>query len=430
MSSVSVSGTGILELKAYVNSPNGQNTVNQFIECLRDELGSREKYESVCQKAELSTETFNEINFRGFMENLVPFMRELPPGHDSGHLYRDFLGSAALFTGDPGINKAKYKSDSIAGLFGFAHDIGNSLIHRYADKNMIAGHAEIGAWVVFNLMRDLFGREISMIAAYGIAAHGHLTKDLLTPGGFVRKLYWAELFDNNGLVGFAAKIMARGCDRLDTGGGVSQLVRDLLASADALEQGIKGYDIKGGSQDMEYFEVNRESLITKLKIEIRPQDARIGGPTILEHLDGYANTQIQQNPSSVYNQDDDKVPLLALLIKDRVERQWFLKNRMLGMMKSLYALEPGVPSYVASWLKFKSLARQISHADPWKLDRTFSVLERAWQEQNPVTLAAWADSIPTIGELYKAEVESYAAIIQKSGTFLSDISADILKRII
>src|SRR3989339_1728852 len=109
MSSISVRDTGISEIKAYVNSPNGQNTVNQFIECLRDELGSREKYESVCQKAELSTETFNEINFREFMENLVPFMRELPPGHDSGHLYRDFLGSAALFTGDPGINKAKYK---------------------------------------------------------------------------------------------------------------------------------------------------------------------------------------------------------------------------------------------------------------------------------------------------------------------------------
>src|SRR5512135_3727994 len=103
-------------------NPQNQAVITAWIDQLKNDLGSREKWVEMCQIADWELSS-RPVDLAKVLDAFEPYINLLPPGHDRGHLLRDLLNSVILYDG---IN-AKYRSDKMAGLLaGAFHDIGNS----------------------------------------------------------------------------------------------------------------------------------------------------------------------------------------------------------------------------------------------------------------------------------------------------------------
>ncbi len=226
--------------RKHLDTREGKLEVVRFIEGIRSQCGSAEEYASVCAKAEAERPLDGAAIAKCFAL-LVPFMERSRPGHDLGHFYRDFLAALTIVGSDPMIRRAKYRCDVIAGLLaGSLHDCAVAVKARYADNQWEAGHAEVGAWLVHELLQEIVPPNQLALVCYCIAAHTHSLKPIsvtnpVSAESYERLPYDTELIYNpqGSVVGLGPWI-ARFADRLDTN-GASHLARHLVAMADSVE---------------------------------------------------------------------------------------------------------------------------------------------------------------------------------------------------
>jgi len=374
-------------IRQYVESKEGQKEIQSFIDSLHQDVGSPENYLSVCKQAEAAASSFGPATINSIIERLGRFIKNCPPGHDPFHILRDLLAGLALVNSDPFVAKAAFKSDVAASILGTTfHDIGNAVTHRYDDKKRKAGHAEIGAWLFFNVTKDLLTDGIRILAAYAIAAHTHYLAPLKVqePEGFERQPYWYGIMfvndDKEKPYGFAP-ILTRFADRLDNN-GVTHFCRHLLAQADAVESG--GEDLTGDT----FFEVNRESFLILFKPEVRR--GKHIPPTTLEHCKNYVLSNFGGGP---YSRDDHLFRVMA-------ELMW-IKVSQINMLIQVVTKE-GVDMSDFSRKKARNYVEYVLQnisGSPY-FDRSWEVLLEAWDTLDNQTQGSWFEGFNYILQAY------------------------------
>lgn len=289
-----------------------QNEIADFIEKEIKPLNEFSAFYTLCTRAELSVDSFNERNVIRLFNELNVVIEKCPPGHDRGHIVRDILAGIVLALNDPFIKAAAFKSEIWAGIMAAAfHDIGNSIVFRYHDRKNKCGHGEIGAWLFFQIANEIdsMHRNIYLLAAHAIAAHTHYLKpiEVENPKGYFREVYEDGIATSNHINPVRiAMHMARFADRLDCNGS-TLLARHILAACDS-------YHVEG-AQDFsagEFFKLNEEYLHTLLV----PESRNISGkPTALKHVSNFSDSNFGNSP---YSKNDHLFPFFSLLMAWKV----------------------------------------------------------------------------------------------------------------
>lgn len=344
------------------------NWINTNLRPLED----RQKYLELCQKEPSfvpDTKTINNI-FR----HLRRFTVLGKPGHDTGHLFRDFLSGSAISGTDPYAAKA-YPNDRTAAFFGAAyHDIGNSITFRFQDYFWECGHAEVGAWLFYHLTEKFLPEHIRLFISYAIAAHTHLLNPVKTKVGYERPVWVDHLFESSEARPVGVSIwITRFADRLDTN-GVTLLCRHIIATIEGSRQ--EGRNFSGSS----WYEINKESVGLLLK----PDTVLIGtSPSALKHLENFANSAKNITP---YSQHDAKFPVMKDFMAYKVKQS----EELIDIVKTQTA-KPNFP-------KFRRFVTKMSLSPIIK--STLNDVEKLWKELTPNEQSHWGPAFDYIEKSY------------------------------
>jgi hypothetical protein len=365
----------IASLREFTISPEGQEIMVSFVDQLRSEVGHDTGWETVCRQAEaeLSQNPVTEAVLNKLNTAFLPFIDQMPPGHDRGHISRDLLASLYLYHSSK--DNVFYQSDAAAGLFaGIYHDIGTSIIPRYQDNQYGAGHAETGSYLFWQVSEGLIGENTRKLACYAIAAHTNYLNDISVniPSGYTRKVYWDNLrqSDNGKLIG-AAVHLARCSDRTDTN-GISFIFRHINAHMDALQSG--GQEFHGD----QWVSINRDSLVQVLTPVIR--DNPIKPLTTLEHVSNFAKSNNGQTP---YSEKDYLFPAFEKILK--MELSQF--SQFLTTINSQHlSISPDSPQQQEI---FKNFLYKISKSNPDYFQQSWSNFEKIWPDISEEDKQRW-----------------------------------------
>jgi hypothetical protein len=207
--------------------------------------------------------------------------RMTDPGHGPGHMARDIANAWLLLSqieGDP-------KQIFLGLLAGALHDVGCSLVDRYADKTRAVRHAEVGA---FLLNRVIFGNNMELndserkLLCYAVAAHTHYLKptEVTCADGEVRRIEpYIDLDDDGKPLYFVW--YPRWIDRLDCV-GPGFVARHYLTLA-------KPHADYAGEKDGFVFTSFEKDMTPKFQEEC-------GQRTMLDHLRMFSNSQTNDSP--------------------------------------------------------------------------------------------------------------------------------------
>lgn len=334
-------------------------------------LQDKTTYLEYCQNQPyfvLDTKTIQNL-FR----HLHPYTTLGKPGHDLGHLYRDYLSGSVLSGTDPYAAKA-YQNDLTAAFLGSAyHDIGNSIGYRFQDYLWECGHAEIGAWLFYHLTEKHLPEHIRRLTAYAIAAHTHQLKPVETKIGFSRLPWSDDLFENEGHPVRVSVWITRFADRLDTN-GVNLLCRHIIASVEGAKQ--EGRNFSGD----DWYEINRESLSLLLK----PDTILVGTtPSALKHVENFANSAKTHTP---YSQHDDLFPVMRELMDYKIKQA----EKLIEIVRT----QSGTPDFP----KFKSFVAKLSGSPV--ITSTLNNVETLWNELTEGEQSHWGPAFSFIEQSY------------------------------
>jgi hypothetical protein len=360
------------EIQNYVESEVGQDEIQFLTDYLREEVGSPEKYLSVCQRVKPKVNVVEVV--WSVLERMERLIQNCPPGHDRFHILRDLLHAVTLVGTDPFVAKAAYQEDIVASLLGGAfHDIGNAVTHRYQDRARRAGHAEIGAWMFFRVTEDLLPENVRLLASYSIAAHTDYRAPIKvqTPEGFERQPYWYGIEYLDGRPYGLAPILTRFADRLDTN-GVTHFCRHLLAQADAVEFG--GYDLTGDA----FFEINQKALDMLFVPDFSISEDN--HPTALRHCKNFA---LSNFGGGYYCRNDHLFPVM-------VDLMWGKVSQIHELARQVMDREIPVGGFLSLGEADELVAcvlRDISGSPHF--DRSWQVLAKSWNALNREVQVQW-----------------------------------------
>ncbi len=240
---VTVSPSNVKEWRTYFAVPEKDLAVFLNIASLREGVEKPEDWAKTKELAKRELESVPNDIIPQIFERLNPCMEVLPAGHSKRHLYRDFITSMILFQ-DPWVQNLDEAEKFIGAMAGTFHDIGNSAVNRYEEQERFAGHAEAGAFLFGETVKDLIPPNLLKLVQFAIAAHTHYTKDINVSRdvngeqvSIVKKPYDDTLDKDNNKAGIW---LARWADRLDVQ-GVQAFVRHILTKAEPTEH----YDQEG-----------------------------------------------------------------------------------------------------------------------------------------------------------------------------------------
>lgn len=219
-------------------------------------------------------------------------LEEIEPGHGIGHITRDRLNAIILareLDADP--------RDIFVGIVaGAIHDIGVTLVERYAESKRVIRHAEAGAILLYYALSDpIFYRKTNraerILISYAVVAHTHYLKamDVNCEDNIVRRIEpYTDIYPDGSPI--LAVWFARWIDRLDINGPgfVGRHFLTLL---------MAHLDFDGKNFYSVTF-ANHMRPILRSEEEIKAQG---GARTMLEHLYMFASTQ---NNASPYGKHD------------------------------------------------------------------------------------------------------------------------------
>lgn len=364
-------------------------------------LEDRQKYLELCQKEphfSPDTKTIKKI-FR----HLNRFTVLGKPGHDTGHLLRDFLSGSAISGTDPYAAKA-YPNDAAAAFFGSAyHDIGNSITFRFQDYFWECGHAEVGAWLFYHLTAKFLPEHIRLLTAYAIAAHTHLLKPVETKIGFTRPIWVDHLFEDEGHPVGVSIWITRFADRLDTN-GVTLLCRHIIATIEGSRQ--EGRNFSGSS----WYEINKDALNILLKPDTVLLETT---PSALKHLENFAISAKNITP---YSQYDAKFPVMKEFMGYKVKQS----ETLIDIVKN----QTGKPNFP----KFRRFVANMSLSPI--IQSTLNDLEKLWDELTDDERSHWGPAFEYIEKSYLEWLELLKTKIKESDSDLIKATKPLVSHII
>jgi hypothetical protein len=393
------------KLKDSLVSGEMQREITSWVDDLRDRVGNREGWLAAEKEA-------NDNEISGFLkkekvgeiELVMAVLSDLAhPGHDKGHFLRDRITSLLLVTGDEFVTKASL-SERVTGFWGgYFHDIGTVFVDRYLDKNLSASHAEVGAWVTDQLLKDIVPKNLLDMICYSIAAHTHYTKerqvDMLD--GCSKKPYWDELWqDEEGAWHGVAVRVTRLSDRGDMLGPV-HLVREIMARMHAVQAG--GYNFDG----YKWFEINKESLNSLLKPEVRTNWE--GSPTALEWMKVFMNSATEVTE---YSKDDNKFPFFEWL----KEKHLIWGEELIEIMLPVGDFGPVSFEDLGS---IEALFLQVSRCR-FEFDEFWNNFKKVWEEQPIYVKKKWVKGFKYIRKSYYEYLDEIKQITESMLNIRSD----------
>jgi hypothetical protein len=211
-------------------------------------------------------------------------IKDIEPGHGVGHLVRDYVNALSFL---PGMHAKS--GDIFVGLVsGTLHDTGCTLVDRYSESGRALRHAEVGALLFNESMKDFQNLDDAerLAIAWSIAAHTNYLKphEVKCSDGITRTVEPYQNLDDRGnpLLGVWFPQWA---DRLDCNGPTFPARHYLTL--------VKSHkDLSGGQfVEMDFQEQMKPTMRTAEEIK-----AAGGKRTMLEHLALYAHSQTNDSP--------------------------------------------------------------------------------------------------------------------------------------
>ncbi|MBI5077182.1 hypothetical protein HZB94_02275 [Candidatus Falkowbacteria bacterium] len=208
-------------------------------------------------------------------------LKLMEPGHGPGHIARDHMNALALFSRLEGNPREIF----IGILAGTLHDIGCALVDRYAEKNRLVRHAEVGALLLESVFAEAdvnLTEEERKLVCYAVAAHTHYLKPIQIASCQESAVHTLEPYRDSTDDGkpIYAVWYPRWVDRLDCV-GPGFIARHYLT----LAKPHQDYTSKG------FVDVDFEKHMQPLFDE----DAG-GAHTMLGHLRMFAQSQVNSSP--------------------------------------------------------------------------------------------------------------------------------------
>lgn len=391
------------QIKNRLKTRQYQKEIATWVESVLRPLGNKDLYFSLAKQEPFFNPT--QKNIEEIFETLYPYTLLGSPGHDLGHHSRDILGAAAIIGNDTHLAKA-LPNDITAAFFGGAyHDLGNGTWPRYQDNLWECGHAEVGAWMFYNLTKKHLPEHIRRLTSYAIAAHTHVLTPIDTSVGYVRKPWLDQLYytSDQRPVGVAIWV-TRFTDRLDTN-GISLLCRHIIAQVNASKD--KGRDFSGNS----WYEINENSADSLL----RPYAKEYNNfPTALLHLKNAADSGRKITP---YSQHDDNFPIMKKLMAEKISQT----DSILSLLKLHNTKDPNLQC-------FKKLLRNMSQSPI--IDDTLDQMTPLWQKLSHQEKLKWHPIFLYCQKNYKNFLNKTKDLINQSPQPFASSLKNIIPKIV
>jgi hypothetical protein len=356
----------MFQLATVQNEALGWEKIQQlrkdFSPKLFSEVKIQAKSEALIRALETAKEVFAAMAELGIDINTVD------PGHARGHWSRDVINGWRYMNrldADP-------KEIFIGFVAGVLHDIGNAVVHRYADNSRSVRHAEAAALLLEHIWeKDSMGLNASeqVLIKYAVCAHTHYlksTKVTCTDG--VERTIDPYVDEENGKP-IMAMWYPRHIDRLDTNGPCFP-GRHYLT----LENPHEDFAGEG------FYKVD---FVDHLMPTMR--DKPTGARTMLEHFNMFATSQ---NNQSAYGKYD---PPAMQELRDKYRRQ--IEHVISNVRNVLFlTADLGQDTVINRWTDF--LANNIEPTANGK--RVANVLAGRFRDLDGDSRAAWCCGFRTI----------------------------------
>jgi hypothetical protein len=275
----------IAEFRKYVDSENAKDAVSQLRSDFNPELFKEVPDLDRPQMIRRGTEAVHYV--LGRLKEMRAEYEGMCPGHGPGHLIRDYAHALALFSRldvDP--------KQSLVGLVGGTlHDIGCTVVERYDENKRVVRHAEASALLLQDIFRSAPKEMISpaekVIIPYAVAAHTHYREEQQVEDSDEVIEPYQDSVDGGPILGVW---FPRWVDRLDCN-GPTFVARHYLTLVETHE------DFDGEK----FFEAEYSQHMRSL---LRKKEEREGPPTMLEHLNMFANSQTNDSPYGKHDQGE------------------------------------------------------------------------------------------------------------------------------
>lgn len=376
----------------------GDEEVFDKVEKLREEVGAIEGWKKTKEKARDELGSVPSDVLERILERFSPFIKNLPAGHSKGHFLRDTVNLSMAFQ-DPSL--ANYDATEVfVGMFGaMFHDIGNSVVDRYAEQKRFSGHAEIGAHLFGEVSKGLIGDNLQKMVMLAIAGHTHYTKDrIVEKNGETRttKPYEDDVVDGNRM----AFWWARQADRMDAQGAIMD-VRHFITKAEPTE------DYGGDGEFHQVWDTQENDFKHQFRPVFRTAEERASKekpestPNVLEHVKMFADSNF--NDKLPYAKHDS--PFYTRLIQEAAQDQDEFIGAVVGEKPNLSTQEMNT-----AFERFFKMCEIIEPAQNTKaqiviMRRKFNLLAENERSQ-------WANGFRILtGRIYPRRYERFKAIL-------------------
>ena len=364
-------------LKALLLDRPSQLRIHDWVQKNLRPLENDAVYEGLCQKDEfIPTAETMALIFTAFRP-----LHGGGAGHEfgGGHSWRDLLDGLAVLAHDP-VMKTGYQNEVFAGLLAsFSHDIGNVGKPRYEDNVWEEGHAEVGAWLAFNLLEGIVPENIRLLAAYAIAAHTHKLGPVTCDNGYVREVWNDRLFYNLGKPVRIAIWLTRFADRLDTN-SVTLFARHIPANIEGSFYGGKDFSAA------DFYDLDGKALAVLVKPEVVKDG---NAPSTLMHIGNFANSSFK---FGAYSQHDARFPSMERLMAYKANQGLRLIEVVTGSNGKTSSSTESV--FDLFWSFLKKVSRSTA------VDETLTIFRHIWAGLSPEEQEKWRAGIEFANKAY------------------------------
>lgn len=305
------------EWRAFLNHV-GDELVFSEVKKLRDQVESIDNWKATKEKAKSEIQLVAGNILEELLNTFEQFINELPAGHGKGHLYRDIISITSILH-DPELRKYDNVELFVGILGGVFHDIGNSVVERYAESRNFSGHAEVGAYLFGIKAKQILPPNLCILTQFVIAAHTHYLNELSITKNkktLTRQVYEDTIIDGNKV----AVLLARQSDRSDIL-GIPGVIRHSLTKITPTQ------DLsEGGFQEIHEDEL--EDFKHQFTPTIRTKEYRDSLPSIqekstnvLEHLKMFADSNDGKTP---YSRNDSDYVREVILNHEALQQYLFI----------------------------------------------------------------------------------------------------------
>jgi hypothetical protein len=310
----------------------GDEVVYFETQVLRHQVESIVDWKRTKEKAGKEVDSISADVIEQLLEEFVDFINELPAGHGRGHLYRDVVGITSLLH-DPSLCSYDSVEVLVGILGGMFHDIGNSVVERYAERRNYSGHAEVGAYLFGVKASHLIPPHLLRLIQFVIAAHTHYLQDFVVVKkgkAFTRVVYEDVIIDGNKI----AVHLARQSDRMDMQ-GIPGVIRHSMTKAsptqDFSEDGFQ--EIHGDA--MKDFRHQFTPVIRTREYRLRLRNPEERSTNVLEHLKMYADSNVGESPYSMHDSNYVK----DLIMNEGALQQYIFIAQDISVTRKLSKME-------------------------------------------------------------------------------------------